>query len=192
MKSSSSVIIFASGSGTNAEKIIDFLNESPCGAVAAVFTNNENAGVIDRAKARDVEVFTFTRSEFNETDVVLQKLKDLKAEVIALAGFLLKVPDTIIQEYQGRIVNLHPALLPKFGGEGMYGMKVHQAVLDAGEQVSGITIHLVDKDYDTGKKLFQARVAVEASDTPKSLAQKVQELEHRYYPRVVEALCNQK
>lgn len=192
MKSSSSVIIFASGSGTNAEKIIDFLNESPCGAVAAVFTNNENAGVIDRAKARDVEVFTFTRSEFNETDLVLQKLKDLKAEVIALAGFLLKVPDTIIQEYQGRIVNLHPALLPKFGGEGMYGMKVHQAVLDAGEQVSGITIHLVDKDYDTGKKLFQARVAVEASDTPKSLAQKVQELEHRYYPRVVEALCNQK
>lgn len=171
---------------------MDFLKESPSGRVVAVFTNRKDAGVIDRAKARDVEVFTFNGAELNESDKVLNMLKDLDTAVIVLAGFLRKVPETIIEAYQGRIVNIHPSLLPKFGGDGMYGMKVHEAVVNAGEKATGITIHLVDKDYDTGKKLFQARVAVEPSDTPERIAEKVQQLEHRYYPKVVEALCNLK
>lgn len=192
MNTIGNVIVFASGNGSNAEKIIDFLNNSPCGKVAAVFTNHKDAGVVDRAKARDVEVFTFTKKELYETDIVIEKLKALKADVIALAGFLFKIPGSIINAYPERIVNIHPSLLPKFGGPGMYGMKVHQAVADAGEKVTGITIHLVDEGYDTGKKLFQSRVSVSPGDTPAQIAKKVQELEHRYYPRVVEALCNLK
>lgn len=163
--------------------------DNPHGEVVLVGSNRADAGVLELAKENGVDTFYLSRQEFVEGTKVLAVLKEAKVDVIVLAGFLLKVPAELIAAYPDRIVNIHPALLPKFGGKGMYGMNVHKAVFAAGEQYSGMTIHLVNEHFDEGQHLFQARVRISADDTPETIAQKVLKLEHQYFAPVVEGLC---
>ncbi len=163
--------------------------DNPYGEVVLVGSNRADAGVLELAKENGVDTFYLSRQEFVEGTKVLELLKQAEVDVIVLAGFLLKVPAELIAAYPDRIVNIHPSLLPKFGGKGMYGMNVHKAVMASGDQYSGMTIHLVNEHFDEGQHLFQARVRIDADDTPETLAQKVLELEHRYFAPVVEGLC---
>ncbi len=178
--------IFASGSGTNAQRITEYFRGHPTIAVELILCNNPAAGVLDRAAALGVPSVLFTRHEFCETGVVAGLLARYRIDHVVLAGFLWLVPSDILLAYPGRIVNIHPALLPKYGGKGMYGERVHRAVIGAGEAESGITIHLVDERYDEGRILFQARCRVEPGDTPETLAERVHALEHAHYPEVIE------
>lgn len=185
------IAVFASGSGTNAEKIFERFAQHPKAKVSMLLTNNPKASVIARAARFHVPVKVFDKHTLLHTDHVLQWLREAKTDLIVLAGFLLKVPENLIQAYPDRIVNIHPALLPSYGGKGMYGMYVHQAVIAAKEPLTGITIHLVNENYDEGKIIFQANCPVEATDTPEEVAAKVHQLEHRYYPEVIEGLVTQ-
>ena len=178
------IVVFASGSGTNAENIIKYFKGGSIGEVVAVFTNNANAKVIDRAKNNDVAVEIFTKSELNESELV-QKVNAIQPDLIVLAGFLLKFPDALIAAYPDKIVNIHPALLPKYGGKGMYGMHVHKAVVDNKEKESGITIHYVNENYDEGAVIFQKSVVLLSTDTPEVVAEKIHELEQKYFPGVI-------
>ena len=184
-------VIFASGSGTNAERIIRYFQEKKTGVPFAVFCNKPDAGVINRAKELGVPVFIFKKSDMEPGGIVQQELTRLKPVIIALAGFLLQVPKYLVQAYAGRIVNLHPALLPKYGGKGMYGEHVHRAVLEAGEKESGMTIHFVTENYDEGGSIFQATTLVMPNDTTQSLQQRIHKLEHEHYPAVIERLLRQ-
>lgn len=178
--------IFASGKGSNAEKIIqNFVNHNDI-HISLIVSNKANAGVLDIANRFGIETLLLDKKKFMESNEYVQYFKNQGITHIVLAGFLLKVPDNLIQAYNNKIVNIHPALLPAYGGKGMYGEHVHQAVIQAGEKESGITIHLVDEEYDHGKTLFQAKVNVDPSDTPASLAEKVHQLEHEHYPAVIE------
>lgn len=178
--------IFASGKGSNAEKIIQFLENHSNIHVSLIVSNKSTAGVLDIADRFNIPTILIERKKFMETDEYVQLIKNQGITHIILAGFLLKVPDNLIQAYNKKIVNIHPALLPAYGGKGMYGEHVHQAVIQAGEKESGITIHLVDEEYDHGKTLFQAKVDVHPNDTPDTLAEKVHRLEHEHYPKVIE------
>lgn len=180
------IAVFASGAGTNAENIIRYLNRpgSPV-RVALVVTNRPGAGVIGRAIALGVPVEVMGRDSIASDVEMLPLLQRHSVRAIALAGFLLMVPSFLISAYP--VVNIHPSLLPKFGGKGMYGSNVHKAVIDAGERESGITIHHVTEEYDKGRIIFQASVPVEPGDTPESLEQKVHQLEWTHYPRVIES-----
>lgn len=178
--------IFASGSGTNAEAIMTYFAHHPTVEVAALLSNNPNAYALQRACKFNVPTLVFNRTRFRESKEVLNWLIEKKVTHIVLAGFMWLVPDYLVREYHGRIINIHPALLPKYGGKGMYGMHVHQAVKAAGDKETGITIHLVDEHYDKGKILLQARVCLKGSETPEEIAAKVHELEHRHYPDVIE------
>jgi len=182
------IAIFASGSGTNAENLIKFFRTSSYGKVRLVLSNRANAGVLNRAQLLEVETFVFTREQFYQTEDVLGILMERDIDFIVLAGFLWLVPDYLLKPFENRVVNIHPALLPKFGGKGMYGSHVHRAVIEAGEPESGISIHYVNQKYDEGDIIFQARCAVDRDDTPDSLAEKVHELEYEYFPEVVEEL----
>ncbi|MFP4090591.1 MAG: phosphoribosylglycinamide formyltransferase [Cyclobacteriaceae bacterium] len=182
------IAVFASGSGTNAERIFDRFKDHPHIRVALLLTNNPTAGVIGRAARYDVPVYVFDRSILLHTEDVLGKLKQHKVDFIVLAGFLLKIPANLLRAYPNRIVNIHPALLPKYGGKGMYGMHVHQAVVEAGEKESGISIHLCNENYDEGKIILQVACPVYPKDTPADLADKIHQLEHQHYPEVVEEL----
>ena len=182
------IAILASGSGTNTENMIRYFVKSETIKIALVLSNNSTAGVLLRAEAQGVPSFTFSRSEFQSGETVLRKLHQFQIDYLILAGFLNKIPEIILQAYPGRIINIHPALLPKFGGKGMYGHFVHGAVLQAGESESGITIHQIDAQYDEGAVLFQATCPVLETDTPETLAARVHELEYFHYPRVIEAL----
>jgi phosphoribosylglycinamide formyltransferase-1 len=178
--------VFASGKGSNAEKIIqNFVNHNNI-HISLIVSNKANAGVLDIAKRFGIETLLLDKKKFMESNEYVQYLKNQGITHIVLAGFLLKVPDNLIQVYNNKIVNIHPALLPAYGGKGMYGEHVHQAVIQAGEKESGITIHLVDEEYDHGKTLFQAKVNVDPNDTPASLAEKVHRLEHEHYPAIIE------
>jgi phosphoribosylglycinamide formyltransferase 1 len=181
------IVIFASGSGTNAENIVLHLKKSCQGSVVAIFTNNPNAKVLDRAKNLNVPTQIFNKSELSD-GFVLDKINLLKPDLIVLAGFLLKFPESIIKHYPNKIINIHPALLPKYGGKGMYGMRVHQAVLDNKEIETGITIHYVNENYDEGEFIFQKSVTVEDCNTAEEIADKIHVLEHRYFPEVIEKL----
>ncbi len=181
------IVIFASGSGTNAENIIKYFADKGCGTVVAVFTNNPNAKVIDRAKKYQVPTEIFSKAELFEGEV-LQKINNFKPDWIILAGFLLKLPESIINAYPNKIINIHPALLPKYGGKGMYGMNVHIAVVENKEKETGITIHFVNENYDEGNVIFQKEVALSATDSPENVAEKIHELEQRYFPEVIEKL----
>ncbi len=181
------IVIFASGSGTNAENIIKYFGDKACASVVAVFTNNPNAKVIDRANKYHVPIEIFSKAEFN-VGKVLQKINDYKPDWIILAGFLLKIPESIIDSYPNKIINIHPALLPKYGGKGMYGMNVHNAVVENKEKETGITIHFVNENYDEGNIIFQKVVTVLVSDTPEIVAEKIHEIEQRYFPEVIEGL----
>lgn len=186
------IAIFASGSGTNAEAIIKRMQGSESGRVVGLLSNKADAYALSRAKNFGVETFVFSPKILREEpDRIIAWMDQREVELIILAGFMLLVPPAIVERYTGRIINIHPALLPLYGGKGMYGDNVHQAVIEAGESQSGITIHYVNKEYDKGAVILQAAVDVLPTDTPELLAEKIHALEHQYFPEVVEKLCNE-
>ena len=180
------IAIFASGSGTNAERIIRYFQNHKTIRVALVLCNNETAYVLDRAKQLNVPLRTFNRKQFREKDEVLNWLVQNKITHIVLAGFMWLMPESIINHFPERIINIHPALLPKFGGRGMYGHHVHKAVKEANEIETGITIHQVNEKYDDGKILFQASCSISPGDSPEQIAEKVHALEYSHYPTQIE------
>ncbi len=181
------IVIFASGSGTNAENIIRYFQATKSASVEAVFTNKADAQVIQRAEKYQVPSQVFTKNDL-ETGKVLQEINAIQPDLIVLAGFLLKFPESIVAEYPDKIINIHPALLPKYGGKGMYGMHVHRAVVENKESKTGITIHYVNENYDEGNIIFQKEVTVLISDTPEVVAAKIHELEQDHFPVVIEKL----
>lgn len=180
------IAILASGSGTNAEEILAYFQYHPSIEVKVLLSNNPHAQALQRAERFKVKALTFNKAQFRDTYEVLAWLKDEKVTHIVLAGFMWLVPDYLIHAYPGKIINIHPALLPKFGGKGMYGKFVHEAVRAAGEVETGITIHEVNEHYDEGNIVFQATCGIEAVDSVETIAQKVQKLEHIHYPKVIE------
>jgi len=187
MKKEWRLAIFASGSGTNAQNIIEHFNKSFDQKIVLVATNNPEAYVIERAKRLGVPYMVFTHTDLTENKV-LGILQEYAVDFIVLAGFLWLVPTEILRSYPNRIVNIHPALLPEYGGKGMYGHHVHEAVIKNHEKESGITIHYVNEEYDSGDIIFQARCPVLPEDTPDSLARRVHQLEYKYYPQIIEDL----
>lgn len=183
------IVVFASGSGTNAENIIKYFQNSATASVVGVFSNNASAKVIDRAQKWHVPSHVFSKQQLNEGDV-LQKLQSIQPDLIVLAGFLLKVPQNLIDAYPNKIINIHPALLPKFGGKGMYGMHIHQAVVANKEKETGITIHYVNENYDEGAIIFQTAVVLTSEDTVADVAVKIHELEQRHFPVIIESVLN--
>lgn len=179
------IVIFASGSGSNAENIIRFFQTKKSIDVTHVLTNNQHAKVLDRCKKLNISTLVFDRSEFSKSDEVLNFLKN-EADYIVLAGFLWRVPSKIVEAFPNKIINIHPALLPKYGGKGMYGMNVHKAVKENLELETGITIHFVNENYDEGAIIFQAKTPVTFDDTPEDIANKVHELEYKFFPEVIE------
>lgn len=180
------IAIFASGSGSNALKLIEHFKNHSFIDVKLIVCNNPKAGVIEKAIHYGIELLMIEKDRFFEGDAYVNTIKEKEISWIILAGFLWKIPKMLIEAFPDKIINIHPALLPKFGGKGMYGKYVHEAVLAAKEQKSGITIHLVDEIYDHGKIIFQAECNVDASETPETMAKKVQELEHTHFAREVE------
>ena len=182
------IAVFASGSGSNAENIIKHFNSGNVAQVKLIIFNKATAQVVERGKNLGVPTMILPKEELTCESplMLLETLAQNKIDTIILAGYLLKIPQTLIAAYQDKIINIHPALLPKFGGKGMYGMNVHKAVIEAGEKESGITIHLVDAVYDNGKILFQASCPVIPTDTPESLADKIHALEKEHFPAVIE------
>ncbi len=181
------IVVFASGSGTNAENIIRFFNHTKTAKVTQVLSNNEHAKVFDRCKNLDINYLHFNRNEFSKEDTILNLLKS-NADYIILAGFLWKVPEKIIAAFHNKIINIHPALLPKYGGKGMYGMNVHRAVKENKETETGITIHYVNENYDEGAIIFQAKTALNENDSPESIAEKIHILEQKHFPKVIEGV----
>lgn len=181
------IILFASGSGSNAEKIIQHFKSNPNISIIAIFSNNSNAQVLERAKSHKIYNEIIPKSVL-ETDEFAERITKLKPDLIVLAGFLLKFPSKIIADFPNKIINIHPALLPKYGGKGMYGMFVHQAVLENKEIETGITIHYVNENYDEGTLIFQKEVIIEDCTTAAEIAGKVLELEHQFFPEVIEKL----
>jgi len=178
--------VFASGNGTNAEEIFKYFDHHSAVSVKGVFTNNPNAHVVERASRNSIPCFIFTKEEFIAGTELQKLLEKWNIDAIILAGFLWLIPGYLINLYPDKILNIHPALLPLFGGKGMYGKYVHQAVINSGKNESGITIHLVNRQYDKGKIIFQKRCKINPDDTPATLASKIHQLEHRYYPEVIE------
>lgn len=183
------ILLFASGAGSNVENIIQYFKKSPDVNIAGVFTNNPNAKVLAKAAKYNIPTLIFNKEELSD-GFVSDKVSALKPDLIVLAGFLWKFPADIIAEYPNRIINIHPALLPKYGGKGMYGMKVHQTVLDNKEKETGITIHYVNEDYDEGEFIFQEKVAIDDCASADEIVAKVQELEHKHFPEIIEKLLN--
>ena len=179
------IAIFASGSGSNAENIIQYFAQKPQFCVKSVFCNVPDAYVLERAKKYRIPSFVFNREEFRNTDKVFRQLQEQEIDFIVLAGFLWLMPSFITAAWPNKIVNIHPALLPAYGGKGMYGHHVHEAVIAAGEKESGITIHYVNDHYDQGAIIFQAKCPVLPTDTPDDLAARVHELEYRYFPQII-------
>lgn len=179
------IAIFASGSGSNAENIIQYFAQKPQFCVKSVFCNVPDAYVLERAKKYRIPSFVFNREEFRNPDKVFRQLQEQEIDFIVLAGFLWLMPSFITAVWPNKIVNIHPALLPAYGGKGMYGHHVHEAVIAAGEKESGITIHYVNDHYDQGAIIFQAKCPVLPTDTPDDLAARVHELEYRYFPQII-------
>ena len=182
------IAILASGSGSNAENIARYFSGSDFATVSFIISNNPEAYVIERARNLGIECAVVTRAEFMEADKVISMLRERDIDFVVLAGFLLLVPAKLIQAYSGKIVNIHPALLPKHGGKGMYGDRVHRAVVESGDTESGITIHLIDEQYDKGTTFFQAKCQVLPTDSPDDVAAKVHALEYEHFPAVIERM----
>jgi len=180
------VAIFASGNGTNAEEFFKHFQNSPTIEVACLGSNNPNAFALTRAKKWGKETFSFTRNEFFKERKVIDYLEIKSIDFIVLAGFMWLLPSYLVNAYSDRLLNIHPSLLPRYGGKGMYGDRVHKAVIEAGENESGITIHMVNDEFDKGKILFQTTVPISKNDTPETLATKIHKLEHEHYPKVAE------
>ncbi|MDR2652273.1 MAG: phosphoribosylglycinamide formyltransferase [Prevotellaceae bacterium] len=182
------IAIFASGAGSNAENIIKYFEISDVGKVKTLFCNVPNAYVLKRADNLGVPCVIFSRDDFYKSNMIIDKLLHDEIDLIVLAGFLWLIPENIIQLYNNRIINIHPALLPDYGGKGMYGDKVHKAVIADGKKESGITIHYVNEKYDDGDIIFQAKCKITDADTAETLAQKVHVLEYEHYPKVIESV----
>lgn len=182
------IAIFASGSGSNAQKIMEHFKHHDAGEVVLVLTNNADAYVLHRADNFEIPTHVFCRSDFYESDEVITLLQRLNVDLLVLAGFLWLIPGNLLKAYPNQIINIHPALLPKYGGQGMYGDRVHQAVIDAGAEESGITIHFVNAQFDEGEIIYQARFRIEEDDTMEMIKFKGQQLEHQHYPKVIENL----
>jgi len=179
------IVILASGSGTNAENIITYFKNSTLISVVQVLSNNKEAKVLERAKRLNINYSSFDKADFYTSDEVLNNLK-LNADYLILAGFLWKIPSNIIEAFPNKIINIHPALLPKYGGKGMYGMHVHHAVVSSKEKESGITIHYVNKNYDEGAIIFQENFEVLVCDTAEDVAKKIHTLEQENFPQIIE------
>ncbi len=180
------IAIFASGNGSNAENIINFFADNNEINISLILSNKRDAFVVKRAEKHNIECIIVKKKQFQQEDYVVNILKSKKIDAIVLAGFLLLIPENLVKAYPGRIINIHPALLPKYGGKGMYGMNVHKAVIENAEKQSGITIHNVNEEYDKGEIIFSAACDVTPDDTPDTLAAKVHELEYKYFPTVIE------
>jgi phosphoribosylglycinamide formyltransferase 1 len=180
------IAVFASGSGTNFENLATYFHAHSHIVVDCLVVNNSNAFAVERAKKLNITTFEFLTKEEFVSGKVTELLKSREIRWVVLAGFLWLIPPSLIQAFPNRIINIHPALLPKFGGKGMYGLKVHQAVKDSGESSTGITIHLVNEKYDEGEILFQAACPVQSTDSAEDIAHRIHNLEYRYYPQVVE------
>lgn len=185
-----SIAIFASGAGSNARKIIEHFSQHPKVRVELVVCNKPHAGVLNIADEHGIPTLLLDKEQFFRGNAYVDEFKVDDIEFIVLAGFLWKIPDALIHAYPEKIVNIHPALLPKYGGKGMYGNFVHEAVIANKEKESGISIHLVDEVYDHGKIIFQAKCEVKKDDTPESLAARIHELEHKHYAKVIEQLVS--
>lgn len=179
------IAIFASGGGSNAKAILQYAKKSNY-EVDLIVSNKEDAGVLLHAQNFDVDALIIDKENFYEDNIIVDFLSERKIEAIVLAGFLWLVPPYLIDAFPDKIINIHPSLLPKYGGKGMYGIKVHQAVFDAKEKESGITIHLVNKEYDKGEILFQEKVKLSEKDSPKQIAAKVLKIEHQFFPKVID------
>lgn len=184
------IAIFASGSGSNAENIIRYFHSVESIQVSLVISNRSDAYVLERARRLEVPCRMFPKECWTTGEAVLEVLREYRVDFIILAGFLLRIPDRLLHAYSNRIINIHPALLPKYGGKGMYGEHVHRAVVAAGERQSGITIHYINERYDEGGIIFQATCPVSPEDTPEDVAQKVHALEYEHFPRVIEEVVN--
>ena len=180
------IVIFASGSGSNAQRIAEYFSASDLARVMMIYSNRADAYVLQRAYQMNIPTVVFDRTDFYENDLIFDQLDNLSPDLIVLAGFLWKIPEKIVRAFPKRIVNIHPALLPKYGGTGMYGSHVHRAVLENREKESGITIHYVNENYDEGLIIFQAACQVDYYDTVETLAEKIHALEYKYYPKTIE------
>ncbi|WP_289037585.1 phosphoribosylglycinamide formyltransferase [uncultured Zobellia sp.] len=182
------LVLLASGSGSNVENIVKYFQDNPEVNISAVLTNKTGAKVLDRCNRLKINGLYFNRTAFYETECVLNIIKSFKPDLIVLAGFLWKVPQNLVENFPDKIVNIHPALLPKYGGKGMYGNHVHEAVRANNETETGITIHYVNENYDEGAVIKQAKTSVSADDTAERIARKVHELEYEYFPKVIAQL----
>lgn len=182
------IVIFASGNGTNAENIIRYFQESEVAEVVLVLSNKKEAKVLERAKKLKVNTASFTRAELSSEEGIIKSLKKADPDLIVLAGFLLKFPENLIAEFPNQIINIHPALLPKYGGKGMYGSAVHQAVVANRDLETGISIHYVNENYDEGAIISQRKVGVSETDTAEIVAAKVHKLEYEWFPKIIEEL----
>ena len=180
--------VFVSGSGTNMERIATYFAENQKANIALVVCNNAQAGAIERAKRLGIPLLLIDKTTMYQSDELVNQLRRLQIDLVVLAGFLWLIPQNLLDAFPNRIVNIHPALLPAYGGKGMYGEKVHQAVIAAKEQYSGITIHFVNEQYDAGAVIFQAKFELHPGETPDSLAQRIHHLEYANYPKVIETL----
>lgn len=183
------IAVFASGNGSNAQRIVEYFYDSKHISVDLIITNNKSAYVIERAKLLKIPCYVFSKNEFSNSNLVIELLKSHNISLIVLAGFLLLIPENLIANFKERIINIHPALLPKYGGKGMYGENVHKAVVINKESETGITIHYVNEKYDEGKIIFQAKCVVSESDTAQDVAKKIHLLEQEYFPKVIENIC---
>ncbi|MFS4445892.1 phosphoribosylglycinamide formyltransferase [Maribacter sp. 2307UL18-2] len=184
------IVLFASGSGSNVENIVQFFQGKSNVTIAAVLTNKRDAKVLDRCNNLKINCLYFNRTAFYETDCVLGILESLRPDLIVLAGFLWRIPLDMVQRYPDKIINIHPALLPDYGGKGMYGMRVHEAVKENGETETGITIHFVNENYDEGAIIYQAKTEVVSTDTAEDIAHKVHQLEYEHFPKIIEKLLS--
>ncbi|MDB2494844.1 phosphoribosylglycinamide formyltransferase [Flavobacteriaceae bacterium] len=186
------IVVFASGSGTNAENIIKYFQKTEIASVTLLLSNNKKAKVLERAKKLSVPFLAFTKAEMNTTDLIIKTLHRERPDLVILAGFLLKFPENILTIFLNKVINIHPALLPKYGGKGMYGMNVHEKVIANREKETGITIHYVNKNYDEGAIIFQKSFLLSQNETASSVADKIHDLEYKYFPRVIEQLLTSK
>ena len=181
------IVVFASGGGSSVENLYLYFSKNPNVEVLKLYCNNPEAGVLKRNRINSLEKLIFNNDELN-SDKILNDLQNLSPDLIVLAGFLKKIPEKIVDLFRNKIVNIHPSLLPKYGGKGMYGSNIHKKVIQNKESESGITIHYVSKEYDAGKIIFQKKIKVDKNDTPKKLEEKIHKLEYEYFPKIVESL----
>ena len=189
-KNHKKVVLFASGAGSNVQKICEYFQNHEIIKVTHLYCNNSKARVLEKAKAFGIDYTLFNKAELLDNDKVLEKLLKTNPDLIVLAGFLLKIPKKITEKFSNKIINIHPALLPRFGGKGMYGINIHKAVINKKEKRTGISIHYVNEKFDEGANIFQKEISVKESDTPQTLSKRVLKIEHEYFSKTIEKILN--